>query len=82
MFLYKKFRKQDFHYDNLCIRLRLKDQQEREIVHILIDCCLQEKTYNPFYAYLSAKFCEYEKRFQVSTKLVLFIFLPVIQLTF
>ncbi|XP_034257633.1 nucleolar MIF4G domain-containing protein 1 [Pantherophis guttatus] len=48
------------------LKLRLKDQQEREIVHILIDCCLQEKTYNPFYAYLSAKFCEYEKRFQVT----------------
>ncbi|XP_053215362.1 nucleolar MIF4G domain-containing protein 1 [Podarcis raffonei] len=48
------------------LKLRLKDQQEREIVHVLIDCCLQEKTYNPFYAYLSAKFCEYEKRFQMT----------------
>ncbi|XP_039201606.1 nucleolar MIF4G domain-containing protein 1 [Crotalus tigris] len=48
------------------LKLKLKDQQEREIVHILIDCCLQEKTYNPFYAYLSAKFCEYERRFQVT----------------
>lgn len=28
----------------------LRDQQEREIVHVLVDCCLQEKTYNPFYA--------------------------------
>ncbi|KAH0627591.1 hypothetical protein JD844_003506 [Phrynosoma platyrhinos] len=46
--------------------LKLKDQQEREIVHVLIDCCLQEKTYNPFYAYLSAKFCEYERRFQMT----------------
>ncbi|XP_060638563.2 nucleolar MIF4G domain-containing protein 1 [Anolis sagrei] len=48
------------------LKLRLKDQQEREIVHVLIDCCLQEKTYNPFYAYLSAKFCEYERRFQMT----------------
>ncbi|KAL7976492.1 hypothetical protein Chor_008441 [Crotalus horridus] len=48
------------------LKLKLKDQQEREIVHILIDCCLQEKTYNPFYAYLSTKFCEYERRFQVT----------------
>ncbi|XP_015266970.1 PREDICTED: nucleolar MIF4G domain-containing protein 1 [Gekko japonicus] len=47
-------------------RLGLKDQQEREIVHVLIDCCLQEKTYNPFYAYLSAKFCEYDRRFQMT----------------
>ncbi|XP_054847108.1 nucleolar MIF4G domain-containing protein 1 [Eublepharis macularius] len=48
------------------LKLGLKDQQEREIVHVLVDCCLQEKTYNPFYAYLSAKFCEYDRRFQMT----------------
>ncbi|KAH0520311.1 Nucleolar MIF4G domain-containing protein 1 [Microtus ochrogaster] len=47
------------------LKLGLKDQQEREIVHILMDCCLQEKTYNPFYAFLASKFCCYERRFQV-----------------
>lgn len=47
-------------------RLGLKDQQEREIVHVLMDCCLQEKTYNPFYAFLASKFCDYERRFQVT----------------
>ncbi|XP_074841168.1 nucleolar MIF4G domain-containing protein 1 [Carettochelys insculpta] len=48
------------------LKLGLKDQQEREIVHVLIDCCLQEKTYNPFYAYLANKFCEYHRRFQMT----------------
>uniref|UniRef100_A0A8D0L2A5 Nucleolar protein with MIF4G domain 1 n=1 Tax=Sphenodon punctatus TaxID=8508 RepID=A0A8D0L2A5_SPHPU len=48
------------------LKLGLKDQQEREIVHVLIDCCLQEKTYNPFYSYLASKFCEYERRFQMT----------------
>uniref|UniRef100_K7GIM2 Nucleolar MIF4G domain-containing protein 1 n=2 Tax=Pelodiscus sinensis TaxID=13735 RepID=K7GIM2_PELSI len=48
------------------LKLGLKDQQEREIVHVLIDCCLQEKTYNPFYAYLANKFCEYNRRFQMT----------------
>uniref|UniRef100_G3X0M5 Nucleolar MIF4G domain-containing protein 1 n=1 Tax=Sarcophilus harrisii TaxID=9305 RepID=G3X0M5_SARHA len=48
------------------LKLGLKDQQEREIVHVLIDCCLQEKVYNPFYAYLASKFCEYERRFQMT----------------
>ncbi|CAB1349481.1 unnamed protein product [Coregonus sp. 'balchen'] len=32
------------------IRLGLKDQQEREIVHVLMDCCLQEKSFNAFYS--------------------------------
>lgn len=48
------------------LKLGLKDQQEREIVHVLIDCCLQEKNYNPFYAFLSSKFCEYHRRFQMT----------------
>ncbi|XP_008262090.1 nucleolar MIF4G domain-containing protein 1 isoform X3 [Oryctolagus cuniculus] len=48
------------------LKLGLKDQQEREIVHVLLDCCLQEKTYNPFYAFLASKFCEYERRFQMT----------------
>ncbi|XP_050798192.1 nucleolar MIF4G domain-containing protein 1 isoform X1 [Gopherus flavomarginatus] len=48
------------------LKLGLKDQQEREIVHVLIDCCLQEKAYNPFYAYLANKFCEYDRRFQMT----------------
>ncbi|XP_036617842.1 nucleolar MIF4G domain-containing protein 1 [Trichosurus vulpecula] len=48
------------------LKLGLKDQQEREIVHVLIDCCLQEKIYNPFYAFLASKFCEYERRFQMT----------------
>ncbi|XP_073486039.1 nucleolar MIF4G domain-containing protein 1 [Aquarana catesbeiana] len=48
------------------LKLGLKDHQEREIVHVLIDCCLQEKRYNPFYAFLASKFCEYDRRFQMT----------------
>ncbi|XP_061323980.1 nucleolar MIF4G domain-containing protein 1 [Pezoporus flaviventris] len=48
------------------LKLGLKDQQEREIVHVALHCCLQEKTYNPFYAFLANKFCEYQRRFQVT----------------
>ncbi|XP_043728651.1 nucleolar MIF4G domain-containing protein 1 isoform X2 [Cervus elaphus] len=48
------------------LKLGLKDQQEREIVHVLVDCCLQEKTYNPFYAFLAGRFCTYERRFQMT----------------
>ncbi|XP_034495988.1 LOW QUALITY PROTEIN: nucleolar MIF4G domain-containing protein 1 [Ailuropoda melanoleuca] len=48
------------------LKLRLKEQQEREIVHVLVDCCLQEKTYNPFYAFLAGKFCEHQRGFQMT----------------
>ncbi|XP_053527880.1 nucleolar MIF4G domain-containing protein 1 isoform X2 [Artibeus jamaicensis] len=48
------------------LKLGLKDQQEREVVHVLVDCCLQEKSYNPFYAFLAGKLCGYERRFQMT----------------
>ncbi|CAL8322325.1 unnamed protein product [Boreogadus saida] len=52
-------------YEKL-IRMGLKDQQEREIVHVLMDCCLQEKTFNSFYAVLGEKFCGHDRRFQMT----------------
>ncbi|XP_028289255.1 nucleolar MIF4G domain-containing protein 1 isoform X1 [Parambassis ranga] len=48
------------------LRMGLKDKQEREIVHVLMDCCLQEKTFNAFYAVLGEKFCSYDRRFQMT----------------
>ncbi|XP_024900680.1 nucleolar MIF4G domain-containing protein 1, partial [Pteropus alecto] len=48
------------------LKLGLKDQQEREIVHVLVDCCLQEKTYNPFYAFLAGRLCDCERRLQMT----------------
>ena len=47
------------------LRLGLKQKQEREIIHVILDVAMQEKTWNPFYAYLTQKFCEYDKRFRV-----------------
>ncbi|CAK6969299.1 nucleolar MIF4G domain-containing protein 1 [Scomber scombrus] len=48
------------------LRMGLKDKQEREIVHVLMDCCLQEKTFNAFYAVLGEKFCSQDRRFQMT----------------
>lgn len=48
------------------LRLGLKEVQEREIIHVLIDCCLQERTFNPYYAHLGQKFCEFKRGHQVT----------------
>ncbi|XP_076617338.1 nucleolar MIF4G domain-containing protein 1 [Chaetodon auriga] len=48
------------------LRMGLKDKQEREIVHVLMDCCLQEKTFNAYYAVLGEKFCGQDRRFQMT----------------
>ncbi|KAF7706748.1 hypothetical protein HF521_020002 [Silurus meridionalis] len=48
------------------LRLGLKGQSERDIVHVLLDCCLQEKSFNVFYAVLAEKFCMHDRRFQMT----------------
>ncbi|KAJ8277597.1 hypothetical protein GJAV_G00077350 [Gymnothorax javanicus] len=48
------------------LRLGLKDRQEREIVHVILVCCLQEKSFNGFYAVLGQKFCSHDRRFQMT----------------
>ncbi|XP_057679777.1 nucleolar MIF4G domain-containing protein 1 [Corythoichthys intestinalis] len=57
-------------FDKL-LRMGLKDKQEREIVHVLMDCCLQEKTFNSFYAVLGEKFCAHDRRFQMTFQFTL-----------
>nr|CAD7571700.1 unnamed protein product [Timema californicum] len=47
------------------LHLGLKNQQEREIVHVLMHCCLQEKQFNPYYGVLAQKLCNYDRKFQV-----------------
>ncbi|XP_043791161.1 nucleolar MIF4G domain-containing protein 1 homolog [Apis laboriosa] len=46
--------------------LGLKDQQETEIIHVLIHCCLQENKFNPYYAILAQKLCEYNRKYQLA----------------
>lgn len=47
-------------------RLGLKGQQSRDIVYVIMDCCLQEKKFNPYYAVLAQKFCDFDRKYQVS----------------
>lgn len=47
------------------VNLDIKGQQQREIMHILLSCCLQEKVFNPYYAALGQKFCDADRKYQV-----------------
>jgi nucleolar MIF4G domain-containing protein 1 len=49
-------------------KLPLADKQDREICRVLIECCLQERAYNPYYETLASKLCE---RFPKKHKLTL-----------
>lgn len=40
------------------LRLNLKGAQEREIARVIMECCSQEGSYNPFYAHLAERVCD------------------------
>ncbi|CAG9862756.1 unnamed protein product [Phyllotreta striolata] len=50
------------------LKLGLKNTQEREIINILLHCCLQEKNYNPYYGYVAQKFCDFDRKYQLTIK--------------
>ncbi|XP_032455421.1 nucleolar MIF4G domain-containing protein 1 homolog [Nasonia vitripennis] len=51
--------------------LGLKDRQEREIIYVILNCCLQEQAFNPYYAVLLQKFCEYDRKYQMTIQYTL-----------
>lgn len=43
------------------LRLGFKGKADREVSRVIVDCCMQEGVYNPFYALLAARLCGHEK---------------------
>lgn len=50
------------------LRLRLQAGQEREMVRVVLECCMQEKAYNPYYAHLLAHLCKGSKSHRTTAK--------------
>ncbi|KAJ1261599.1 hypothetical protein BS78_09G042500 [Paspalum vaginatum] len=48
------------------LRLGLSGKQDREIIRVIVDCCLQEKTFNKYYTVLASKLCSHEKNHKFS----------------
>ncbi|KAJ8460687.1 hypothetical protein OPV22_033613 [Ensete ventricosum] len=43
------------------LRLDLTGKQDREIMRVLVECCLQEKVFNKYYTVLASKLCSHDK---------------------
>ncbi|CAG9839784.1 unnamed protein product [Diabrotica balteata] len=50
------------------LKLGLKNTQEREIINVILHCCLQEKQYNPYYGHLAQRFCDLDRKYQLTIK--------------
>ena len=40
------------------LKLNLKGAQERDIARVIVECCSQESSFNPFYAHLAERVCD------------------------
>ncbi|XP_076895360.1 uncharacterized protein LOC143547956 isoform X2 [Bidens hawaiensis] len=43
------------------LRLDLQGKQDREIMRVVVECCLQEKVFNKYYCVLASKLCNHDK---------------------
>lgn len=64
-------------YQSLC-KLNLKKKQEREIVKVLTQLCLNEQTYNHFYTLLAQHLCRLQNHFKFSFQYTLWDYLKVL----
>ncbi|XP_012235788.2 nucleolar MIF4G domain-containing protein 1 [Linepithema humile] len=51
--------------------LGLKNQQQREIIYVIFNCCVQEKKFNPYYAVLAQKLCDSDRKYQLTIQFAL-----------
>ena len=48
------------------VKLGTKNHVEREVLFVAVDCCVQEKSYNPFYGHLVAKLASIDRRYRIA----------------
>lgn len=46
------------------LRLDLPGKLDREIMRVLVECCLQERVFNKYYCILASKLCNHDKNFK------------------
>ena len=51
--------------------LGLPSKQDREVVRVLLDCCLQQRTYSPYYALLAVRLCQHDYNHKISLQYAL-----------
>ncbi|PVG00263.1 hypothetical protein CPB86DRAFT_844321 [Serendipita vermifera] len=65
-------------YYDACDRLGqlgLTEQQQREIIRVILNCCGKEKTYNPYYALVGHRLCEQAHSHKITAQFALWDFL-------
>ena len=64
-----------FHFSNVLFQfcgLPSCDIQDRDIMRVLVECCLQEKVFNKYYTVLASKLCEHDKNHKFTLQVLIF----------
>jgi len=56
-------------------QLKLTEVQQREIIRIILHCCGNEKSYNPYYAFVAQQLCRTSHSYKVTLQFCLWDFL-------
>ncbi|KAH8829344.1 hypothetical protein DL96DRAFT_1708486 [Flagelloscypha sp. PMI_526] len=56
-------------------QLKLTEVQQREIVRVLLHCCGNEKTYNPYYALIASHLCTLSHSYKITLQFTLWDFM-------
>ncbi|KAH9068370.1 hypothetical protein EDB83DRAFT_2376106 [Lactarius deliciosus] len=65
-------------YVNACERLaqlNLTEVQQREVIRVLVSCCGNEKSYNPYYAFVGQHLCRTSHSYKITLQFCLWDFL-------
>jgi len=49
-------------------KLGTKNQNEREVIFVLVDCCVQEKNFNPYYPKLISKLATFDRKYRLAAQ--------------
>ncbi|KAL3757412.1 hypothetical protein ACHAWU_005143 [Discostella pseudostelligera] len=49
-------------FEKLVRQGMLKPKVERDVIRVIVHCCGEEEAFNPFYAYLAIRCCEYQPK--------------------
>lgn len=47
------------------LKLNLREGQEIELCNMIMECCMQERTYLRFYGLLAQRFCVLDEKYQL-----------------
>ena len=52
-------------------KLPVRTQKEREVAFVLLDCCLQERAFNPYYAQLVTRLASFDRKYRIAAQFAL-----------